>query len=56
MVEADLPATARIVTDPDERRALLEQVARIWRRTDVDAMVAYSPLIEITIEGYAAAA
>lgn len=55
-VTADLPATARIVTDEDERRALLVQVARNWSRTDVDAMVAWSPLIEVTIEGYATAA
>jgi len=50
-VVADLPATARIVTDIAERRAILEHVARSWRRTDVDAMVAHSPLIEVTIDG-----
>jgi deazaflavin-dependent oxidoreductase (nitroreductase family) len=55
-VTADLPATARVVTDGDERRALLVHVARNWKRTDVDAMVAWSPLIEVTIEGYTAAA
>jgi len=55
-VTADLPATARIVTDEKERRALLVHVARNWNRTDVDAMVAWSPLIEVTIPGYAAAA
>jgi deazaflavin-dependent oxidoreductase (nitroreductase family) len=55
-VRADLPATARIVTDEDERRALLGHVARAWNRTDLDEMVAWSPLIEVTIEGYAAAA
>jgi deazaflavin-dependent oxidoreductase (nitroreductase family) len=49
---ADLPATARIVTDPAERRRVLEQIARAWRRTDVDAMVAHSPLIEVRIPGY----
>jgi hypothetical protein len=27
-------------------------VARNWGRTDIDAMVAWSPLIEITISGY----
>jgi deazaflavin-dependent oxidoreductase (nitroreductase family) len=54
-VTADLPATARIVTDEDERRALLVHVARNWNRTDVDAMVAWSPLIEVTIAGYPAA-
>jgi deazaflavin-dependent oxidoreductase (nitroreductase family) len=55
-VTADLPATARIVTEEEERRALLVHVARNWSRTDVDAMVAWSPLIEVTIPGYAAAA
>jgi deazaflavin-dependent oxidoreductase (nitroreductase family) len=55
-VVADLPATARVVTDEAERRELLVRVARNWNRTDVDAMVAWSPLIEVTIPGYAAAA
>lgn len=52
-VTADLPATARIVTDEAERRELLVHVARNWNRTDVDAMVAWSPLIEVTVPGYA---
>ena len=47
---ADLPATARIVDEPDERRRILEHVARTWKRTDLDAMVATSPLIEVTID------
>ena len=55
-VRADLPATARIVTDPLERRTVLGRVARAWRRKDVDTMVAYSPLIEVTVPGYAAVA
>jgi deazaflavin-dependent oxidoreductase (nitroreductase family) len=50
---ADLPATARIVTDEAERRDLLVRVARNWNRTDVDAMVAWSPLIEVTVPEYA---
>ena len=37
---ADLPATARIVDDPAERRQILERVAQAWRRTDLDRMVA----------------
>jgi deazaflavin-dependent oxidoreductase (nitroreductase family) len=53
-VAADLPATAREVTDPTERRAILEKIARAWRRTDVDTMVAASPLIEVTLPGLAA--
>lgn len=46
---ADLPATAREITDPVERRRVLQQVARHWRRDDVDTMVQYSPLIEVTL-------
>ena len=49
-VKADLPATARIIDDEAERRAVLVQVARNWGRTDLDAMVRYSPLIEVTFE------
>jgi deazaflavin-dependent oxidoreductase (nitroreductase family) len=55
-VVADLPATARVVTDEAERRELLVRVARNWNRTDVDAMVAWSPLIEVTIPAYSPAA
>ena len=53
-VTADLEGTARIITDPAERRELLTQVARNWGRTDLDAMVEHSPLIEVTIPGYPA--
>ena len=49
---ADVPATARIVTDPIERRELLEGVARNWNRTDIDVMVAHSPLIVVRVPGY----
>jgi len=52
-ISADLAGTARVVTDEAERRHLLVHVARNWNRTDVDAMVAWSPLIEVTIAGYA---
>ncbi len=55
-ITADLPATARIVTDEAERRELLVHVARNWNRTDVDAMVAWSPLIEVTVPGYGSGA
>lgn len=51
-VAADLPATARVITDPVERRPIIEHVARAWRR-DPDVMQASSPLIEVSIEGYA---
>lgn len=49
---ADLSATARIITDEPERRGILDQVARVWRRTDVAEMVRHSPLIEVTVPGY----
>ena len=47
---ADLRAKARIVYYPTERRRVLDRVARAWQRTDLDRMVATSPLIEVTIE------
>ena len=53
-VTADLPATARVITDERERRTILTQVARAWNRTDVDRMVAQSPLIEVTLRDPAA--
>jgi|SRR5437868_4448373 len=48
-MHADLPATAREITDPKERRNVLEGVARHWQRNDVDTMVQYSPLIEVRL-------
>jgi deazaflavin-dependent oxidoreductase (nitroreductase family) len=49
---AEVPATARVIEDPVERRRILESVAARWGRTDVDVMVAHSPLIELTVAGY----
>ena len=46
---ADLPATARIIDDEKERREILPHIARIWGRKDLEQMVRYSPLIEVTI-------
>jgi deazaflavin-dependent oxidoreductase (nitroreductase family) len=51
-VQADLPAVARPIWEPGERRAVMEKVARVRDRSDVDYMVQYSPLVEVTIEGY----
>jgi deazaflavin-dependent oxidoreductase (nitroreductase family) len=51
-VSADLPATARVITEPAEREALLRGVARNWGRSDLDVMVEHSPLIEVTVPGY----
>ena len=47
---ADLPATARVIDDEAERRRIVPHVARTWRRNDIDEMVRYSPLIEVTFD------
>ena len=46
---ADVPATARVVTDPAERRPLIDAAARQWGRTDVNEMMQHSPLIVLTV-------
>jgi deazaflavin-dependent oxidoreductase (nitroreductase family) len=51
---ADLEGTARVITDPVERRELLTGVAANWKRADLDVMVEHSPLIEVTVPGYPA--
>ena len=38
-VSADLAATARVISDEAERRAILPHVARAWGRTDLEDMV-----------------
>jgi deazaflavin-dependent oxidoreductase (nitroreductase family) len=48
-IKADLPATAREITEPVERRRVLEGVARHWNRGDVDVMMKYSPMLEVTV-------
>jgi deazaflavin-dependent oxidoreductase (nitroreductase family) len=53
-VTADLGGTARVVTDPAERRELIVGVAQNWNRTDIDVMVEHSPLIVVTLPGYPA--
>ena len=48
---ADLPATARIITDEAERRPIIERVCSTWNRQhQVDAFVAGSPLIEVIFD------
>ena len=55
-VNADLPATAREITDPAERRAVAEWIAtHAWKNQDPAVMTAYSPMIEVTIDSTAAA-
>ncbi len=53
-VAADLPATARVITDENERRAIFAEVVKVWRGQDVETMTKYSPLIEVTLEDRAA--
>jgi deazaflavin-dependent oxidoreductase (nitroreductase family) len=50
-VKADLPAIARVITDEAERRQVLPGIARAWGRNDLETMVRYSPLIEVTFAG-----
>ena len=53
-VVADVPATAQVVTDLDERRPFIEAAAKRWRRTDVPEMLQHSPLIVLSVdEGHA---
>jgi deazaflavin-dependent oxidoreductase (nitroreductase family) len=52
---ADLPASARVIEDEAERRAILGHiVANAWQGMDLEAMVGHSPLIEVTFEALAA--
>ena len=53
-VSADLPATARIITDDAERRRILAYIVTVWKNQDVETMNRYSPLIEVTIDDLAA--
>ena len=48
-LQADLPATARLITDPDERREVIEGIFRVLGRDEsgVEGWVARSPLAEI---------
>jgi len=47
-VSTDLPATARVIEDEAERREILPHIARVWKRKDLEDMVATSPLIEVS--------
>lgn len=48
-VKADLPATARVVTDRAEREKLLEPIAASWGY-ELPLMVASAPLVEVTFD------
>ena len=49
-VKADLPATARSINEPTERRKVLTEVSKAWGRDDIDTMVEQSPLVEVTFD------
>jgi deazaflavin-dependent oxidoreductase (nitroreductase family) len=53
-VVADLPATARVITDEAERRAVFAEVVKVWQGQDIDTMTRDSPLIEVTVDDLAA--
>jgi deazaflavin-dependent oxidoreductase (nitroreductase family) len=53
-VAADLPATARVITDPAERRDVFAKVVKVWTKQDLETMVRDSPLVEVTLEDLAA--
>jgi deazaflavin-dependent oxidoreductase (nitroreductase family) len=50
---ADLPATARIIVDEAERRAVAAHLVRVWRGQEIETMTAHSPMIEVTLAGRA---
>lgn len=50
-VTADLPARAIPITDPAERRAILEQIVkRVNSSTDLERWVEASPLVEVQLQ------
>lgn len=49
--QADVPALARPVTDPDERRRILRPIVRAHASLDdLDRWLADSPLVKVTFE------
>ena len=54
-VRADLPAVARPITEPAERRRVMEAVTRNWQASDrLETFLRRSPLIEVIFEDAAA--
>ena len=47
-VEADLPAVARPIRDPEEKRAVLEVILARLGHADMEAWLARSPLVEVS--------
>ncbi len=54
-VQADLPARARVIDDPGQRRQLLARFAATWKYA-LEPMVLHSPLIEVVFDEDATAA
>lgn len=49
-VQADLPATARPITDDADRRPLLERITARWnRQAQLEQFIEDSPLIEVEL-------
>jgi deazaflavin-dependent oxidoreductase (nitroreductase family) len=49
---ADLPATARPITDETERRAVLARIlANLDRTAELDTWMSESPLVAVTFDG-----
>jgi hypothetical protein len=54
-VQADLPAVARPITEPVERRRVMEAVTRNWGVEDrFEVFLRRSPLVEVFFEDKAA--
>jgi hypothetical protein len=54
-IQADLPAIARPITEPVERRRVMEAVAHNWGVEDrFEVFLRRSPLVEVRFEAEAA--
>src|SRR4029077_8866495 len=49
-VKADLPAKARPILEPEDRRAVMARVAANWQRNDLEVMLQRSPLVEVAFD------
>jgi len=53
-VKHDIPADARVVTDPEERRDIMTAPETAWYREQndtVDQLVAHAPIVEVRFTG-----
>ena len=48
-VTGDVAANGLVITEPAERRPLIEAAARAWGRDDVELMMVQSPLVVLTV-------